>query len=103
MFIQGHDDSELPTIFTNNSIVPGSLDENDVNNSTSDSRYNDDYKLIDFTVGKLVRLYLSSLNSDTSQEFDTCLQLVNEDIGKVIAKNDDGYFGANKYVWLKRN
>ncbi|GAB1542664.1 hypothetical protein NUACC21_53380 [Scytonema sp. NUACC21] len=73
----------LPTISANNGTVNSDLSTTDVMNPTRNGSFSDDYELINFTVGKLVTLNLSS------PSFDTYLQLINADTGQVIA-NDDG-------------
>ena len=82
----------LPTISARNGTVNGNLNTNDVINPTRSGRYSDDYQLIDFTVGKLVTLYLSS------PSFDTYLQLINIDTGQVIAEDDDSGIGYNSLL-----
>ncbi|MBF2015836.1 MAG: hypothetical protein IGS23_11675 [Rivularia sp. T60_A2020_040] len=83
---------ELPTISAKNGTVPGNLEDSDVNNPTRDGSYSDDYKLIDFTVGKVVTLDL------LSSSFDTYLQLVDADTGTVIADDDDSGEGRNSML-----
>ncbi|AUB43874.1 Serine protease, subtilase family (plasmid) [Nostoc flagelliforme CCNUN1] len=70
---------DLSTISAQNGTVNGSLSTNDEINPTRNSAYSDDYQLIDFTLGKLVTLDLSSSN------FNTYLQLINVDTGQVIS------------------
>ncbi|WP_422665759.1 CARDB domain-containing protein (plasmid) [Anabaena sp. PCC 7938] len=82
----------LSTISAQNGIVVGNLSTTDTINPTRSGRYSDDYQLIDFTVGKLVTLNLSSPN------FDTYLQLINIDTGQVIAQDDNSGTGNNSLL-----
>ncbi|MDZ7970726.1 MAG: CARDB domain-containing protein [Nostoc sp. DedSLP03] len=73
----------LPTISAINGTVNGDLSTTDIINPTRSGRYSDDYQLIDFTIGKLVTLDLSSSN------FYTYLQLINVGTGQVISSTSN--------------
>ncbi|NJL97995.1 MAG: hypothetical protein HC924_03810 [Synechococcaceae cyanobacterium SM2_3_2] len=60
----------------------GTLSSSDGNNPTRSGSFAEDYRLTGLTVGRSVRLNLSS-------SFDTYLQLINASTGAVITFNDD--------------
>ncbi|MGK7899218.1 MAG: hypothetical protein AB4372_37780 [Xenococcus sp. (in: cyanobacteria)] len=73
----------MTTISANKGKVSGSLLLQDHPNPYRLNAFQDDYTLVDFTLGQTIELDLSS------EEFDTYLQLINSDTGEIIAENDD--------------